>query len=448
MNNLTQAKIISWTTGGAEVCASAARISTTLGDALALFEKAQNNPNNQDLIGKVVRSGHRSVIEHAVFSIALQNVSVFVEQYFIECRLASFTVKSRRYVDFSGLGYYVPPALEGASLTAYRSWMDGLFDAYQAILDAGVPKEDARFVLPYAFCSNFYCTLNARELIELIRSIRHGRGRSVPELQAIAVQLSEQLGMLFPSLLPELDRPCGGEEGGLPVPLFSSSPSWVEESQAGAVELLAAPVNPGKLLELAHWASHPGTSQAMSLDALMSSPRPRELEQLSYTFAIRDISLAGVTHLVRHRMQSVVVPPIQAVDHSRFILPDTVRGNPAALEIYRTSLSTACHTAQTLLENPDLRPYGYYFAVAGNMMDVMTTLNARELKLMVRLRACTRAQWEIRHIALAILTRLRGHYPALFNRFGPSCYLTGACPEGRFSCGRQEEMKAYFGGDL
>ena len=59
MNNLTQAKIISWTTGGAEVCASAARISTTLGDALALFEKAQNNPNNQDLIGKVVRSGHR-----------------------------------------------------------------------------------------------------------------------------------------------------------------------------------------------------------------------------------------------------------------------------------------------------------------------------------------------------------------------------------------------------
>ncbi len=214
MNNLTQAKIISWTTGGAEVCASAARISTTLGDALALFEKAQNNPNNQDLIGKVVRSGHRSVIEHAVFSIALQNVSVFVEQYFIECRLASFTVKSRRYVDFSGLGYYVPPALEGASLTAYRSWMDGLFDAYQAILDAGVPKEDARFVLPYAFCSNFYCTLNARELIELIRSIRHGRGRSVPELQAIAVQLSEQLGKLTSAAIRSAGIVPGGRKCG------------------------------------------------------------------------------------------------------------------------------------------------------------------------------------------------------------------------------------------
>lgn len=448
MNNPTQAKIVSWTSSGAEVCASAARISTTLGDALALFEKARNNPKNQDLIGKVVRSGHRSVIEHAVFSIALQNVSVFVEQYFIECRLASFTVKSRRYVDFSGLGYYVPPELEGGALTAYRGWMDGLFTAYQSLLDAGVPKEDARFVLPYAFCSNFYCTLNARELIELIRSIRHGRGRNVPELRAIAGQLTEQLGMLFPSLLPELDRPGGEDAADFPAPLFSGGPVWVEEAGAGAAALLASPADPGGLLELACRAAHPETDRPFSLDGLMASPRPRELEQLSYTFAIRDVSLAGVTHLVRHRMQSVIVPPIQTVDHSRFILPDTVRDNPAAWEIYRTVLTEACRTARGLLENPDLRPYGHYFAVAGNMMDVMTTLNARELKLIIRLRTCTRAQWEIRHIALALLRILRAHYPALFDRFGPSCYLTGACPEGRFSCGRQEEMKAYFGGDL
>ena len=103
MTTQSQAKIVGWNTAGEEVCASAARISTTPGDALELFEKAQGNPRNQDLIGKVLRSGHRSVIEHAVFSIALQNVSVYVEQYFIERRLASFTVKSRRYVDFSGL---------------------------------------------------------------------------------------------------------------------------------------------------------------------------------------------------------------------------------------------------------------------------------------------------------------------------------------------------------
>lgn len=446
---LSQAKIISWSTGGPEVCASAARISTTSGDALALFENARSNPKNQELIGKVVRSGHRSVIEHAVFSIALQNVSAYAEQYFIECRLASFTVKSRRYVDFSGLGYYIPPQLAGEALSDYRGYMDALFAAYQALLDAGVPKEDARFVLPYAFCSNFYCTLNARELVELLRSIRYGRGKHVPELQEIAAQLTGQLRDLFPSLLPELDRPAAGAaDTEIFPPLFSGEPSWTAQREAGAVELLAAPADAARLLERAHRTASPRTDRPLSLDRLLASRRPRELEQLNYTFAISRVSLAGVTHLVRHRMQSVIVPPIETLDFSRYILPDTIRKNPAALEKYQSALTSANRAAKRLLQTSALGPYSYYFAVAGNMLDVMTTLNARELKLMLRLRTCTRAQWEIRHIAMEMLRKLRGEDRSLFGRFGPTCYLTGACPEGRFSCGRQEEMKSLFGGEL
>ena len=449
MTAQSQAKIVSWSTGGAETCASAARISTTSGDALALYENAQNNPKNHDLISKVVRSGHRSVIEHAVFSIAMQNVSVYAEQYFIECRLASFTVKSRRYVDFSGFGYYIPPELSGEDLSAYRQYMDALFSAYQSLLDAGIPKEDARFVLPYAFCSNFYCTLNARELSELIRSIRYGRGKHIPELQSIAAQLTEQLGTLFPSLLPELDKPAGHPVNReIPVPLFSGEPIWVDQSDAGGTELLSAPANASQLLERAHRTANPRNPSSLSLDDLMSSPRPRELEQLSYTFAISNVSLPGITHLVRHRMQSIIVPPIEALDFSRYILPDTIRQTPAALEKYQSVLTEANHTARDLLQRPALQPYSYYFAAAANMLNVMTTLNARELKLIIRLRTCTRAQWEIRHIAMGMLRKLREQDPELFNRFGPSCYLTGTCPEGRFSCGRQEEMKALFGGEL
>lgn len=449
MNTRSQAKIVSWSTTGEEVCASAARISTTSGDAMELFEKAQNHPRNQDLIGKVLRSGHRSVIEHAVFSIALRNVSVYVEQYFIECRLASFTVKSRRYVDFSGLGFYIPSELTGEALTAYKAYMDGLFTAYQRLLDADVPKEDARFLLPYAFCSNFYCTLNARELVSLIRSIRLGRGGAIPELRGIADQLASQLAELFPALRSELDVSGPGsplpEE---PAPLFRDEPVWVTEAEAGSVELLAGPADPGGLLERAHLAADPGADTPFSLDALLASPRPRELEQLSYTFAVSDLTLAGITHLVRHRMQSVIVPPIQSVDHGRFILPDTIRTNPAALEIYQTALTEANRAAKALCGDPALRPYSYYYAVSGNMLDVMTTLNARELMLIIRLRTCTRAQWEIRHVAMGLLRLLREQYPALFDRFGPTCYLTGECPEGRMCCGRQEEMRALFGGKL
>ena len=141
------AKIISCNANSEEVCASAARISTTAGDALAIFENAGGNPKNRSLIEKVLASGHKSLIEHAVFTIALRDVSVFVEQFLIECRLASFTVKSRRYVDFSRLGYHIPPELEGEELTLYRRYMDELFAAYGDLLEAGIPREDARFLL-------------------------------------------------------------------------------------------------------------------------------------------------------------------------------------------------------------------------------------------------------------------------------------------------------------
>ena len=56
----------------------------------------------------MLKSGHRSTVEHAVFTLSMRNVSVYAEQFFIEFRLASFTVKSRRYVDFARQGYYIP----------------------------------------------------------------------------------------------------------------------------------------------------------------------------------------------------------------------------------------------------------------------------------------------------------------------------------------------------
>ena len=91
-----------------EVCAAAGRISTQSGTALEIFERSHDEDKNTSLIGKVTRSGHTSTIEHIFFNLAFENVSVVVEQFMIEFRLASFTVKSRRYVDFSDCGYYNP----------------------------------------------------------------------------------------------------------------------------------------------------------------------------------------------------------------------------------------------------------------------------------------------------------------------------------------------------
>lgn len=442
MTRNSVAKIISWNVDNEAVCASAAKMSTTKGNANEIFEKSRNNPQNTDLIKKVLRSGHKSVIEHAVFSIAFWDVSAFVEQFLIECRLASFTVKSRRYVDFSSLGYIIPSDLCGESLMHYREYMDLLFGGYKVLLEMGIPKEDARFLLPYSFCSNFYCTLNARELANLISSIKYGRGKNIPELQNLAQQLIEQISDIFPALLPEFDCESNTTCDNNDTIWFASNKfiEHIESNEIGSVKLIQAPVQPLEILKFASSASHPHSDRKFDIEKIITSARPRELEHLTYTFAISNMTLSGITHLVRHRMQSIIIPPIECVDHSRCIIPETVQQNPKAKECYVRILTEANEKLAQIPCDDTLQKYGYYFALSGNVMDVMTTMNARELMLFIRLRSCSRAQWEIRNVATSMLSLLRKNFPALFDHYGPSCVLTGVCPEGRMSCGMKDEM--------
>lgn len=440
------AKIISWNNSSLALCASAAKISTTPGNAEEIFLATNNKPGNSALIQKVLKSGHQSILEHAVFSIAFWNVSVFVEQFLIECRLASFTVKSRRYVDFSEQGFFIPPELSEEDRQLYLRYMTPLFEGYSSLLEMEIPKEDARFLLPYSFCSSFYCTLNARELFLVLDAMRFGRGSGSAELDSLANQLLDQLQEMFPIERPSpLNRiPCADAAKNCSRSLQSGGPEMLGSDQLGQVQMLQAAKDPDSILDLAHRVFHPEDSEAVNAEKLIHSMRPRELEQLTYTFSITGISLASITHLVRHRMQSVLIPPIESVDHRRFVLPETISKNPEAKALYEKRISDATQMLPEIYQREALRRNFCYFALSGNVLDVMTTMNARELLLFFRLRSCNRAQWEIRNISNRMLALLREDYPSLFDRYGPSCVVTGSCPEGRLSCGKIKEVQETF----
>ena len=76
-----------------------------------------------------------------------------------------------------------------------------------------------------------------------------------------------------------------------------------------------------------------------------------------------------------------------------------------------------------------------YYALSGHVIDIMLTMNARELMHFMKLRTCQRAQWEIRGVARGMLRELQTYFPLLFEHYGPSCRY-GVCPEGRMSCGK------------
>lgn len=196
-------RLVSQSDRGLACCAAAARLSTTSHPAWQLMERRQGDAQDQALVRKVLSSGHRSVLEHHAMTYALDGVSVLAEQFLIECRLCSFTVKSRRYVDFSQAGYYVPP-LAPALETAYRQAVEARFADYAALTALGVPREDARFVLPYCFYSSLYLSANAREMALLIAHLCWGRGRNFPELRRLGQAMAQPYEGAFPGVLDTL----------------------------------------------------------------------------------------------------------------------------------------------------------------------------------------------------------------------------------------------------
>lgn len=185
-------------------------------------------------------------------------------------------------------------------------------------------------MLPYSFCSNFYCTLNARELGNLISSIKYGRGKTIPELQDLAQQLLDQVSNIFPALFSEFEQESTMTCDDNDIIWMASNDSieLVEANEIGSVKLLQAPLQPMEILKFASSISHPHGDNKFDIRQIIASTRPRELEHLSYTFAISNMTLSGITHLVRHRMQSIVVPSIHILPFTHPIWPNIISDIP------------------------------------------------------------------------------------------------------------------------
>ncbi len=452
-NTNSKAIIIGLTDTGEKLPAASGRISTQPGTALEILDLSKDAAKNANLISKVTRSGHTSTVEHTVFNLAFQNVSVLVEQFVIEFRLASFTVKSRRYVDFAKLGYYIPHFESKAIQDKYITHMDYLYGEYEALINAGIPKEDARFLLPYSLYSNFYCTLNARELINMLYAMIYGRGSAFAEIKALGESLLEQARRMTPGIFTDFETRRPGCQD---VPKFSYKPNSELIKSQEPVELLSYTPDAAKAISrfaLIESCNLP-TAQveeiisdeaecAKIIKQVISSKRQRALEAVTFTFRINNVSLSCLTHFARHRMQSIGIPALTLTDRERHILPETIAQKDDLKARYCEAFRKTAALYKELKTAGVCEELLGYVLLSGNTLDIVTTINGRELLLFMKLRSCNRAQWEIRDFAIDMLKKLREADKTVFNFYGPSCYV-GKCTEGPMTCGKALEINEFF----
>ena len=184
--------------------------------------------------------------------------------------------------------------------------------------------------------------------------------------------------------------------------------------------------------------------QADFVARILESGHASPIEHASFTFAVAGVSRALTHQLVRHRMASYSQQSQRYVDASDFpyVLPPSVASIPEAREKFESFMTVVSDMYKALMHDLEasgrgsLKEDARFVLPQAAASNIVITMNCRALLNFFEHRCCTRAQWEIRSLAGAMLEHCRGVLPAVFRHAGARCERLGYCPEGDFCCGR------------
>lgn len=185
--------------------ATAARLCYAPVGASELME-TMSEERVRSVLSTIMGSGHFSTLEHASYTFAVDGVSRALTHQLVRHRIASFNQQSQRYVKFKGDIPMVKPASVAADPECNRLFDEAaaaVAEAYRALVAAGIPAEDARYLLPNACETKIVITMNVRELLHFFELRCCNRAQW--EIRAVA---DEMLRLVLP-LAPHIFASAG-----------------------------------------------------------------------------------------------------------------------------------------------------------------------------------------------------------------------------------------------
>ena len=420
-------------------------------------------------IKRVLKQKHDSITDHDYLLFGIQDVSPVIEQTIIGERFSSFTIKSRRLVDFSKAGFFVPDFhdKDGNILPnneelkeIYRRYMQSLFDKYADFLAKGIEPEDARFILPYCYNSNIVMGVDAHTLKDMIIKYTKTHLSKIQELREFGLRLYEIAKEHVQYIIEEIDK--------IPYQDIDPVRDFLDEKAGDIIpdyEALTRPVMLNKpeqvddsILIYALMRRYKITKeQAEKVLAEMSSEDPNfkydlmkkiikegdglELKQVNFEFQIPQ-SYAVLTHLTRHRTHPIMAPEFVPNPNLEYYI------TPPAIKATCEEEFDEIFTNNKIMYDTFKNEYGVceedlvYFTLSGNLSLTVTNLDGGTLSHILGLRECPKSQWETQGMARGLheeVNKLEG--AEIFTSIiGPNCKLTGECHE-RKSCGLVNRFK-------
>ncbi len=168
-------------------------------------DKASLKPD--DYLEAIIKSGHLSIIEHNVFVFYVSGISRVTSHQLVRKRIASFSQQSQRYVNAENFEYIIPDDINKSSFgEKYKEIVNQTHELYQEMVNNGITKEDARYILPNATSTQLIVSMNGHSLIDLL--VRRICEKSQWEIRELAERMLEEVKKVAPAIFKNLGAFC------------------------------------------------------------------------------------------------------------------------------------------------------------------------------------------------------------------------------------------------
>jgi thymidylate synthase (FAD) len=165
----------------------------------------------RDFVEARLATGHESPLQQVWFEFGISGVSRAFSHQFVRHHMGiSFEQQSQRYVTYrdGSFPYTVPESIRRAGKAGeFESAIEAAGKAYQGLIDAGVPAEDARFLLPNATSTNFKVSVNYLELLHIADQRLCTRAQW--EFRKVVSLMRAEVKRTFPELARYMQPKCG-----------------------------------------------------------------------------------------------------------------------------------------------------------------------------------------------------------------------------------------------
>lgn len=160
--------------------------------------------------GKTLVSGN-STWEHVSFTFAIEGISRVVSHELVRHRIGcSYSQRSQRYCAEGECDFIEPNTIskkqDEAPDDIFWASVCNAKDDYKDLLEEGIPKEDARYVLPNATATRMIVTMNARALLHFFNL--RCCNRALKEIRDLANTMLELVKDIAPTLFNDAGASC------------------------------------------------------------------------------------------------------------------------------------------------------------------------------------------------------------------------------------------------